>query len=258
MNKYLKLYQWSNIKAMLKNNKADPKECREDIKGKFVIITGATSGIGHATAREYAAHGANLLLINRSEDKSQAVCNEIETEFGVKCEYWIADFAHLTDVQAIIKRLQGLDHRIDVLINNAGMCSKDKFFTEDGIELVFQVDYLSSFLITFGLVEKFKSQKSGRILMVNSEGHRFAIDGIHLDDLRWEKHKYTLLKSYGSAKTAQLLSLIKFNEMFRDSGVTINAMHPGNVRSNLNTNRKARPVETASKSLYYLGVSPLS
>jgi hypothetical protein len=105
--------------------------------------------------------------------------------------------------------------------------------------------------------------------MVNSEGHRFAIGGIHLNDLRWKKHRYTGLKSYGSAKTAQLLSMILFHEYFDGSGVTIISMHPGDVKSNMGENNgrlykffkhkfvnpSSKSPEISSKSLYYLGVS---
>lgn len=78
MNPYLKEYKWSNIGAMLKNNKADPKEERKDFHGKLVVITGATSGIGYETARLYASHGAELLLINRNKEKSEHLKQEIE------------------------------------------------------------------------------------------------------------------------------------------------------------------------------------
>ena len=105
MNKYLKDYEWSNIGAMLRNSKADPKECNDDFKGRLVVITGATSGIGYHTAREYASHGANLLCINRNEEKSKNLCEEIVRDFGVKCEYKLADFTRIHEVQKVGKEL---------------------------------------------------------------------------------------------------------------------------------------------------------
>ena len=92
MNKYIKQYQWSNILAMLKNLKAEPAVCTDDSKGQLVVITGATSGIGKATAVKYAAHGADLLCINRNQEKSQALSEMIEQTYDVKCSYIIADF----------------------------------------------------------------------------------------------------------------------------------------------------------------------
>ena len=71
---------------------------------------------------------------------------------------------------------------------------------------------------------------------MNSEGHRFALAGVHLDDLDWKRHVYTGLKSYGAAKTAQLLAMMKFADYFSDSLVTVNAMHPGNVKSAIGEN----------------------
>jgi NAD(P)-dependent dehydrogenase (short-subunit alcohol dehydrogenase family) len=105
--------------------------------------------------------------------------------------------------------------------------------------------------------------------MVNSEGHRFAAWGLRLDDLNWEKCRYSGLKSYGSAKLAQLLSMIIFNEHFQNSGITINAMHPGAVKTDTGQengpayrwfkrnflDKSLRSPELSAEALYYLGVS---
>ena len=144
-----------------------------------------------------------------------------------------------------------------------------KTFTANNLEIVFQTNYLSSFILNYYLKDKLINQKSGRIIFVNSEAHRFAVWGLHLDDLSWDKHLYSGLKSYGAAKTAQLLSMIKLNEYFIGTGVTVNAMHPGNVKTNSGQNngtlykvfkkifvdRTARPQEISAQALYYLGVS---
>ncbi len=138
------------------------------------------------------------------------------------------------------------------------------------MEMVFQTNYLSTFVLNYCVKEKFLNQNRGRILFVNSEAHRFAVWGLHFDDLAWNKRRYSGLKSYGAAKTAQLLSMIKLNEYFKGSGVTVNAMHPGNVKTNSARNSSelyklikkifidssAKPIEVAAEALYYLGVSP--
>ncbi len=269
MNPYLKKYQWSNIGAMLKNNKATPREEHTDFHGHLVVITGATSGIGYETARLYASHGAELLLINRNREKSEKVVQEIKRDFSVVCNYFLADFTHLDQVHAAADMLASLDRDIDVLIHNAGVYNTKKRFTCDDIEEVFQVNYLASFIITYRLKEKLKHQKQARIILVNSEGHRFAIAGLKLDDLRWKRQHYTGLKGYGSAKTAQLLSMIPFSHYYQNSGVTINAMHPGDVRTDMGENNgriykffkhllinpSARTPLLSAQALYYLGVS---
>lgn len=251
---------------MLRNNKADPKECTENFNGRLVVITGATSGIGYATARKYASHGANLLVINRNKEKSQNLCEEIIKEFGVKCEYMLADFSDISMVKQVGEALLNLDMNIDVFIHNAGADFGERVMSNDGYEMVFQVDHLAPFILTYMLKEKLKSQKKCRIIFVNSEAHRFAAIGLKLDDLSWEKRRYSRLKSYGSAKTSQLLTLIKFSDYFQDSGVTINAMHPGNVKTKMAEESSGffqrvfiepnfRLMEISTKALYYLGVS---
>lgn len=267
MNTYLKEYEWSNIAAMLKNNKADPKDVEADSKGFLVVITGATSGIGYETARLYAARGANLLCINRNEEKSRKLKKEIEEAFGVSCRYHIADFSVLSDIHGAAKMLAALPEDIDILIHNAGVFNTRKQFTPDGLEEVFQVNYLGSFIINYTIKEKLKQQKNARIIYVNSEGHRFALAGVKLDDLDWNRQHYTGLKSYGAAKTAQLLSMYPFKEYFSGSGVTLNAMHPADVKTNMGENngpvyrffkhnlinRSARDPRVSAMALYYLG-----
>jgi short-subunit dehydrogenase len=119
--KYFKEYQWSNIIAMIRNNRLDPKICNEDFHNKLVVITGATSGIGYHTARKYAAHGSNLLCINRNIQKSENLCREIRSEFGVKCDYLIADLSNLKDIYRVTEELLKQNTPIDVLIHNAGV-----------------------------------------------------------------------------------------------------------------------------------------
>jgi len=118
-------------------------------------------------------------------------------------------------------------------------------------------------------MDKLKSQEKARIILVGSEGHRFAAWGLRLDDLNWEKRRYSGLKSYGSAKTAQLLSMIVFNEHFQNTGVSINSMHPGAVKTDTGQENGAvyrwfkrnfldktlKSPEISAEALYYLGVS---
>ena len=127
---------------MIRNLKLDPKICTEDFHHHLVVITGATSGIGLATARKYASHGADILSINRNEKNSKELCETLASEFGSKCSYLIADFSKLSDVHAVAKHLSTLDRNIDVLIHNTGVYITNKTFTEDHIETVFQTNYL--------------------------------------------------------------------------------------------------------------------
>jgi NAD(P)-dependent dehydrogenase (short-subunit alcohol dehydrogenase family) len=267
--KYFREYEVSNISAMIRNNRLDPKTHAGDFKNKLVVISGATSGIGYYTARKYASHGADLLCINRNPQKSEALCREIQSEFGVKCDYRIADLSNLKDIYWVAEELSRLSTPIDVLIHNAGIYLTKRELTPEGLEKVFVIQYLASFIINYTLEEKLKSQEKARILMVNSEGHRFAAWGLRLDDLNWEKRRYSGLKSYGSAKLAQLLSMIVFSEHFRNTGITINSMHPGAVKTDTGQengplyrwykrnilDKTLRSPEISAEALYYLGVS---
>jgi len=266
---YFKEYEWSNVFAMIRNNRRDPGICTDKFRHKLVVITGATSGIGYVTARKYASMGANLLCINRNIQKSEALRQEIEQEYGVQCDFMIADLSLLDDIRRVAAALKKMDVPIDVLIHNAGVYLTRREQTPDGLEKVLVVHHLSSFMINYLLMDKLKTQANARIIMVGSEGHRFAAWGLRLEDLNWEKRRYSGLKSYGSAKTAQLLSMIVFQEHLGNSGITINTMHPGAVKSESGQengpvyrwfkrnliDKRLRSADVSAEALYYLGVS---
>jgi short-subunit dehydrogenase len=269
ISRYIREYQWANVFAMIRNNRLAPSICTDDFRNKLVVITGATSGIGYITAKKYAAHGANLLCINRNRQKSEALKSEIEGDFGVKCDYKIADLSHLKDIFRVSNELSQMATPIDVLIHNAGVYLTRRELTDEGFEKVFMIHYLASFIMNFVLMGKLKAQKRARIIMVGSEGYRFAVWGLKLDDLNWEKRRYSGLKSYGSAKTAQLLSMMVFNELFTNTGVTINTMHPGAVKTDTGQengqvyrwfkknifDKRLKSSVISAEALYYLGVS---
>ena len=270
IRRYFPQYKVENITAMLQNNKKEPTICEDRFDGKLVVITGATSGIGRFTAKKYASMGADLILINRNAQKSGQLCDEIKKDHKVKCDDLIADLSIMEDVERVSSELGAEGRPIDVLILNAGLFLKKRKETAEGLDMVFAVNYYSTFLMIWRLQAKLKAQNSCRILLVSSEGHRFAAWGLRMDDLQWNKRRFHGLSNYGEAKLAQLLSMRIFAQGFEGSGVIINAMHPGAVKTESGKDnsklyqwykknvmeRNLREPDISAEALYYLGVSP--
>ena len=270
VRKYWAQYRWANVMAMIRNMSARPDTCDLGYRDRQVVITGATSGIGYLTARTYASRGARLLTVNRSEARSEALRQEIQRDFGTPCDDLIADLGCLEDVHRVGKALAGLAEPIDVLIHNAGPYLSRRTQTVDGLEMNFAVHVLAPFVINYLLREKMQRDRQGRIIFVNSEGYRFAVWGLRLDDLQWKKRRYGGLKAYGAAKIAQILIMHLLAEELQASAVTVNAMHPGMVRTNTGRENRhlyrwykqhiidhlSQPADISAEALYYLGVSP--
>lgn len=270
MKKYWPQYKWSNVNAMIKNMRRKPETNPEPFRDKFVVITGATSGIGYHTARKYASMGAKILMINRNPEKSEAVRREISEEFGTPIEYFIADLAHLSEIQKTAQHLLTLDHPIDVLIHNAGVHLQHRKENALGLEENFAVHYLCPLIITKLLIPKYQKDQTGRILLVSSEAYRFAAWGLDLDDLQWKKRHYTGIQAYGAGKLAQLLFMHILSAELKQYQVSINAMHPGMVRTQTGRDngkfyqwykkhvidRFSDSADVSAEALYYLGTAP--
>ena len=270
LRKYWPQYKWSNVYAMIKNMKKPPRQCTEPFRDKLVVITGATSGIGYYTARKYAAMGAHVIMVNRNPEKSERVRKEIAEEFATPTEFIIADLTQLSDIQQVGQYLRSLEKPIDVLIFNAGVHLESRQETTDGLEVNFAIHYLCPLLITRMLMPKYQQDKTGRIILVSSEAYRFAAWGLDLDDLQWKKRRYSGIKAYGAGKLAQILSMHLIAQELTPINITINAMHPGMVRTQSGKDngklyqwykrniidRFSGSPETSAEALYFLGSSP--
>lgn len=210
------------------------KTTNTSMDGKRCLITGATSGVGYQAAVRLARAGAEMLVIGRNEDKLRALCQELTAFSNQPAAYFVADLASLDQVRLVIRKILEQYPRIDVLINNAGVHMTTRQETEDGFEMAFAVNHLASFLITSLLLKRMIESAPARIIQVNSEGHRF--NGLDLQDLHWKKRRYGGYRGYGSSKTAQLMTVWELDELLKGKGVSINAMHPGAVKSNIGTN----------------------
>jgi NAD(P)-dependent dehydrogenase (short-subunit alcohol dehydrogenase family) len=216
------------------NARMPQKTTEARMDGRVCIITGATSGVGYQAAKRLAQGGAHLVLVCRDRAKAATVQDELKRIPATHIDVVQADFLRLADVRAAAEILLANYPHIDVLINNAGVHATRRTVTEEGLETVFCVNHLASFLLTRLLLNRMIESAPARIIQVNSQGHRFG--GLDLNDINWERRRYKGLQGYGASKVAQLLTVWEFADLLKGSGVTINAMHPGEVRTNIGMN----------------------
>ena len=240
----------------------------ESMNGKVCVLTGTTSGVGYHAAIRLAKAGAKIVMIIRNRDKAEKLCADIRLFSEQEPACFIADFTNLNEVRKATEAILAQYSHIDVLINNAGVHMTTRQLTVDGYETAFAVNHLASFLITSLLLKRLVSSAPSRIIQVNSEGHRF--NGLKIDDLTWEKRKYGGYGGYGASKTAQLMTVWELNDLLQGKGVTINAMHPGAVKSNIGTNNgklynwfsryliqpTLKNPEISGEAIFYLASSP--
>jgi retinol dehydrogenase 12 len=200
------------------------------MNGRVCVVTGATHGIGLASARAVAAPGATVLVHGRDLTRARAVAEDIGRAAGnSEVRAVQADFAHLTQVRRLAQELTDSLPRIDVLINNAGLLNVSRAVSADGYELTLAVNHLAPFLLTNLLLAKLKSSAPARIIVVASEAHRRARLDFH--DLMGSGASGWA--AYGRSKLANLLFSQALAARLGGTGVTVNALHPGVVASNL-------------------------
>ena len=252
----------------IENRRAIQKTTTTSMAGKVCVVSGSTSGVGLEAVKQLARGNAHIVMLCRNPAKAQAVRDQLLAQSNVQVEIITADFSDLDDVRKAADVLLKDYPRIDVLINSAGLYCTTRTTTQAGFETVFCVNHLAPFLLTHLLLERLKQSAPARIIQVNSEGHRFG--GLDLDDLNWERRHYMGLQGYGASKVAQLLTTWEFADRLKGTGVTINAMHPGDVKTNIGNNNgplyrwflhnftwhTLKDPVISGEALYYLAAAP--
>lgn len=198
--------------------------------GKTCLVTGATSGIGAATALGLAQLGATVLVAGRDAAKCRARAETIRRETGARVEEVIADLASLDQVRRMAADVASRFARLDVLVNNAGTYLFERTLTRDGLERTFAVNYLSHFLLTNLLLERLAASPSSRVVSVSSNAHFGG--RIDFDDLQGERH-YDRLDAYARSKLALLMFTYELARRRKGAPPTANAVHPGIVATDL-------------------------
>ena len=209
---------------------------RTEMSGKTCLVTGATDGHGKAVAFELARRGADLVLLGRSREKTRSVQAEIAADCGGKApEVVIADLASPSQIQSAILSYLGSGRRLDVLVNNAGLVSLERRVDEGGHELTFAVNYLAMVRLTLGLLPALRRSAPARIVNIASDTYRLA--RIDFADLQMERG-YSLMKAYGRSKLAIVYFTLELAERLEASGISVNAVDPGPVASNIGANNE--------------------
>jgi NAD(P)-dependent dehydrogenase (short-subunit alcohol dehydrogenase family) len=205
------------------------------LTGKVIIVTGANSGIGFESAKEFARKGAQTILACRSMEKAQAALDQIRDEIpAAKAEIMQLDLASQKSVQDFAKKFQGKYDRLDILLNNAGIMYVPYGVTEDGFERHFGTNHLGHFALTGLLIDLLLKTPDARIVTVSSVGHRSG--EMDFDDLMFEGGRdYRGQRVYGRSKLANLLFTYEMQRRFEamDAKVIAVAAHPGGSNTNL-------------------------
>jgi NAD(P)-dependent dehydrogenase (short-subunit alcohol dehydrogenase family) len=239
-----------------------------DMSNKVCIVTGGTSGIGWVTTFQLAQWGATVLLIGRDLQRGLGAEERIRSEAGNRSvKFFQTDLAAQDQIHQFVSAFhQGYD-RLDVLVNNAGITLLTRRLSEAGVEMTFAVNHLGHFLLTNLLLNTLKESAPSRVINVSSGSHRGA--QIDFDNLRGESG-YRGLQAYGQSKLANVLFTYELARRMEGTGVTVNAVHPGFVLTNLGRDNgwlihkiirlamRLRGIssEEGAETLIYLATSP--
>lgn len=202
---------------------------------KHYLITGATSGIGQATAIQLAKTDAQIVIVGRNEEKCRQTVSIIhETANNKTVGYIVGDLSRVADCIAVAKAYRAKYQRLDVLINNAGGLFGQRQVSHDGLEMNIAINYLSSFILSMQLQDLLQETAThfgeARIVNVTSSAHG---TGIFWDDLQFEQQSYSMFKAYGQSKAMMIIFTQEMAKRLGTSSLTINAVHPGSVRTDI-------------------------
>lgn len=209
------------------------------LQDKTILLTGFTSGIGLQTARQLAGMGAELILIGRSALSGNGIALEIKRESdNPKISVLQADLSEKEDIDKLLVALRKRVGKIDCLINNAGAIFRQRENNSRQIERTLAVNHLAYFHLTLAILDLLEKSGDGRIVNVASDAHRKIKKGIEFEDLMFTK-KYDPFYVYAHSKLANLLFTFELARRLTGKRVTVNALHPGMIASNIARNYPA-------------------
>jgi NAD(P)-dependent dehydrogenase (short-subunit alcohol dehydrogenase family) len=238
------------------------------MRGKTIVITGGTSGIGEVAAIRLAEKGARIVLVARDTVRAAATLAKLRAANPV-CNhvFHIADLSLMAETKRVGEELALREAQIDVLINNAGALFNRRAETAEGLEKTFATNHMAYFVLTNRLLDKLKAAPGARIICTSSDAHK----GNHLDfdDLQSLKH-YRGFAAYGRSKLCNILFTRELARRIAGSGITANALHPGFVATRFGEGSGgmmqwvvalAKPLgaispEAGAKTIIYLACSP--
>ncbi len=239
------------------------------MEDKTILITGATSGLGRASAFAFAKRGANLAIVGRDVQKTKALKEMLSQKTGNNTiSVFIADLEKQADIRKFAADFTAQNNQLHVLVNNAGAYFVKREETVDGYERSFALNHLAPFLLTNLLLDTLKASSPARIINVASDAHKM-VKSMNWDDLMF-KNNWPLLgwNVYCHSKLANMYFTFKLARMLENSGVTANCLHPGFVRSGLAKNNGrysavlvkflmmfATPAEDAAKTVVWAAES---
>ena len=197
------------------------------MRGKVVVITGGTSGIGQVAAERLAEMGARIVLVARDKARADATLERLRRLGGdVEHTSRLADLSSIAATKQVAAEIAAAEPRIDVLINNAGALFNRRQLSPDGLEMTFAVNHMAYFVLTEGLRERLAATPRARVVSTASAAHQGA--KLDLDDLQSAK-AYSGFAVYGRSKLCNILWTRELARRFESVGVTANCLHPGFV-----------------------------
>jgi NAD(P)-dependent dehydrogenase (short-subunit alcohol dehydrogenase family) len=197
------------------------------MKGKTVVITGGTSGIGEIAAERLAQMGVRIVLIARDKSRGEATLARLhERAPGLGHAVHYADLARIPEMKRVAADIAHEEPRIDVLIDNAGAMFSSRRLTEDGLEYTFALNHMAYFVVNEGLRERLMASSPARIVNVASAAHQGAT--LDFGDLQSAKG-FGAIKAYGRSKLCNILFTRELARRLHGTGVTANCLHPGFV-----------------------------
>ena len=205
---------------------------KSNVKGKVFLITGCNGGIGKETVRALVENEGRVVMACRNMESCEATAKELRQEVpNADITTMHLDISSFESIRGFVKRFEAMKLSLDVLINNAGVMACPFRKTKDGHELQFGTNHLGHFLLTELLLPKLKESASSRIVIVSSIAHARAGE-IRFDKFNDEK-SYDRVEAYGLSKLANILHAKDLNQRMAKDGITVNALHPGVIMSDL-------------------------